>query len=101
MAEQVTIQAKYAGYLGRQSVEIERNQANENTVIPVSFDYARVTGLSAEVLQKLKTVRPETIGLASRISGITPTSISLLLVYLKRIGALSKVALADSTVDAA
>ena len=96
VAEQVTIRAKYAGYLGRQSVEIERNQANENTVIPASFDYARVTGLSAEVLQKLKTVRPETIGLASRISGITPTSISLLLVYLKRIGALNKVALGDS-----
>jgi tRNA uridine 5-carboxymethylaminomethyl modification enzyme len=96
VAEQVTIQAKYAGYLGRQSVEIERNQANENTVIPASFDYARVTGLSAEVLQKLKTVRPETIGLASRISGITPTSISLLLVYLKRIGALNKVALGDA-----
>ncbi len=96
VAEQVTIQAKYAGYLGRQSVEIERNQANENTVIPASFDYARVTGLSAEVLQKLKSVRPETIGLASRISGITPTSISLLLVYLKRIGALNKAALGDS-----
>ena len=96
VAEQVTIQAKYAGYLGRQSVEIERNQANENTVIPASFDYARVTGLSAEVLQKLKTVRPETIGLASRISGVTPTSISLLLVYLKRIGALNKVPLDDS-----
>ena len=96
VAEQVTIQAKYAGYLGRQSVEIERNQANENTVIPASFDYVRVTGLSAEVLQKLKTVRPETIGLASRISGVTPTSISLLLVYLKRIGALNKVPLDDS-----
>ena len=95
VAEQVTIQAKYSGYLGRQSVEIERNQANENTVIPASFDYARVTGLSAEVLQKLNTVRPETIGLASRISGITPTSISLLLVYLKRIGALNKVTLGD------
>ncbi len=96
VAEQVTIQAKYSGYLGRQSVEIERNQANENTVIPASFDYARVTGLSAEVLQKLKTVRPETIGLASRISGITPTSISLLLVYLKRIGALNKITLDES-----
>ena len=99
VAEQVTIQAKYAGYLGRQSVEIERNQANENTIIPASFDYARVTGLSAEVLQKLNTVRPETIGLASRISGVTPTSISLLLVYLKRIGALSKTALADPAAD--
>jgi len=99
VAEQVTIQAKYAGYLGRQSVEIERNQANENTVIPASFDYARVTGLSAEVLQKLNTVRPETIGLASRISGITPTSISLLLVYLKRIGALNKVTLIDSAIN--
>ena len=93
VAEQVTIQAKYAGYLGRQSVEIERNQANENTVIPSSFDYSRVTGLSAEVLQKFNAVRPETIGLASRISGVTPTSISLLLVYLKRIGALCKVPL--------
>ena len=101
VAEQVTIQAKYAGYLGRQSVEIERNQANENTVIPASFDYARVTGLSAEVLQKFKTVRPETIGLASRIAGVTPTSISLLLVYLKRIGALNKAALVDPAVDAA
>jgi tRNA uridine 5-carboxymethylaminomethyl modification enzyme len=89
VAEQVTIQAKYAGYLGRQSVEIERNQANENAVIPDNFDYTRVTGLSAEVLQKLSAVQPETVGLASRIAGVTPTSISLLLVYLKRIGALS------------
>ena len=99
VAEQVTIQAKYAGYLGRQSVEIERNQANENTVIPSSFDYSRVTGLSAEVLQKFNAVRPETIGLASRIAGVTPTSISLLLVYLKRIGALCKVTLAGPKAD--
>ncbi len=90
VAEQVTIQAKYAGYLGRQSVEIERNLANENTAIPASFDFARVTGLSTEVLQKFNAVRPETIGLASRIAGVTPTSISLLLVYLKRIGALNR-----------
>jgi tRNA uridine 5-carboxymethylaminomethyl modification enzyme len=88
VAEQVTIQAKYAGYLGRQSLEIERNQSHENTAIPPDFDYVRVTGLSAEVRQKLLATRPESIGQAARISGVTPTSISLLLVYLKRIGAL-------------
>jgi tRNA uridine 5-carboxymethylaminomethyl modification enzyme len=88
IAEQITIHAKYEGYLTRQSVEIERNQRGENCVIPADFDYQKVTGLSTEVRQKLERARPETIGLAGRISGVTPTSISLLMVYLKRIGAL-------------
>jgi tRNA uridine 5-carboxymethylaminomethyl modification enzyme len=89
--EQVEISAKYAGYLGRQSAEIERNQANENASIPGDFDYTRVTGLSAEVRQKLSSVRPESVGQAMRISGVTPAAVSLLLVYLKRIGALQTV----------
>ena len=84
VAEQVQIQAKYAGYLDRQNEEIERNRRNESTVIPVDFDYAKVTGLSAEIRQKLSTTRPETVGQAGRIAGVTPAAISLLLVHLKR-----------------
>lgn len=84
VAEQVQIQAKYAGYLDRQNEEIERNRRNENTIIPADFDYAKVAGLSAEIRQKLSATRPETVGQAGRISGVTPAAISLLLVHLKR-----------------
>jgi tRNA uridine 5-carboxymethylaminomethyl modification enzyme len=90
VCEQVEISAKYAGYLNRQGAEIERSQANEAARIPSDFDYSRVTGLSAEVRQKLATTRPETLAQAMRISGVTPAAVSLLLVYLKRIGALSQ-----------
>ena len=83
-AEQLTIQAKYAGYIERQHVEIERHRRHEATGLPDNMDYDRVTGLSFEVRHKLKDHRPATIGQASRISGVTPAAISLLLVYLKK-----------------
>ncbi|QWP77795.1 tRNA uridine-5-carboxymethylaminomethyl(34) synthesis enzyme MnmG [Lysobacter sp. K5869] len=84
VAEQVEIGVKYAGYLDRQREEIERQQRNENTPIPEAFDYAGVRGLSAEVQQKLERVRPQTVGQAQRIPGMTPAAISLLLVHLTR-----------------
>ncbi|HWU71807.1 MAG TPA: tRNA uridine-5-carboxymethylaminomethyl(34) synthesis enzyme MnmG, partial [Pseudoxanthomonas sp.] len=84
VAEQVEIGVKYAGYLDRQREEIERQQRHEGTPIPDSFDYASVRGLSAEVQQKLERVRPQTIGQAQRIPGMTPAAISLLLVHLER-----------------
>jgi len=84
VAEQVEIGVKYAGYLDRQREEIERQQRNENTPIPEDFDYAAVRGLSAEAQQKLERVRPQTVGQAQRIPGMTPAAISLLLVHLTR-----------------
>ena len=84
VAEQVEIGVKYAGYLDRQRDEIERQQRNESTPIPVGFDFASVRGRSAEVQQKLDRVQPETIGQAQRIPGMTPAAISLLLVHLER-----------------
>ncbi|MCW9031770.1 MAG: hypothetical protein OQK58_09810, partial [Gammaproteobacteria bacterium] len=84
VAEQVDIQAKYAGYIERQRDEIERQQRHNEKEIPESFDYSIISGLSAEVQEKLKKVRPTTIGHASRIQGITPAAISLLLVFLKK-----------------
>ncbi len=84
VAMQVEVQAKYAGYLERQREDIERQRRHESTSIPEGFDYDRVRGLSAEVLLKLKRALPATIGQASRISGVTPAAISLLLVHLKR-----------------
>jgi len=84
VAAQVEVQAKYAGYLERQREEIERQRRHEQTAIPAGFDYDKVRGLSAEVLLKLKRALPQTIGQASRISGVTPAAISLLLVHLKR-----------------
>jgi tRNA uridine 5-carboxymethylaminomethyl modification enzyme len=84
VAEQVEIGVKYAGYLDRQRDEIARQQRHETTSIPAAFDYAAVRGLSAEVQQKLARVRPETIGQAQRIPGMTPAAISLLLVHLAR-----------------
>ncbi|WP_394539039.1 tRNA uridine-5-carboxymethylaminomethyl(34) synthesis enzyme MnmG [Lysobacter enzymogenes] len=84
VAEQVEIGVKYAGYLDRQRDEIERQQRNEHTPIPEGFDYAAVRGLSAEAQQKLERVRPQTVGQAQRIPGMTPAAISLLLVHLTR-----------------
>lgn len=84
VAEQVEIQLKYAGYIARQQVEIARNERNEQFVIPPDFDYSAVRGLSFEVRQRLAQQRPETVGQAARISGVTPAAISLLLVYLKK-----------------
>jgi tRNA uridine 5-carboxymethylaminomethyl modification enzyme len=83
-AEQVEIQIKYAGYITRQQDEIAKSQRNENAILPPEFDYSVISGLSNEVVAKLTDARPETIGKASRISGITPAAISLLLVYLKK-----------------
>ena len=82
----VEVEVKYAGYVTRQKDEIERNLAGETLAIPADMDYDAVTGLSFEVRQKLRTIRPETVGQASRISGITPAAIALLLVHLKRRG---------------
>lgn len=89
-AEQVEIQIKYAGYIDRQQDEIEKQLRHENTLLPVELDYAEVSGLSHEVRIKLSSVRPETIGQASRISGVTPAAISILLVHLKKRGLLRK-----------
>jgi tRNA uridine 5-carboxymethylaminomethyl modification enzyme len=84
VAEQVEIEAKYSGYVNRQRDEIERSRRHESALIPEHFDYQDVTGLSAEVLQKLQRVRPATLGQAGRIPGVTPAAVSLLLVHLKR-----------------
>ncbi|WP_317932856.1 tRNA uridine-5-carboxymethylaminomethyl(34) synthesis enzyme MnmG [Halioxenophilus sp. WMMB6] len=91
VAEQVEIAAKYSGYIERQQQDIDRLRAHENTRIPESFDYDIVQGLSNEVKQKLKEARPETLARASRLPGITPAAVSLILVYLKKQGALQKV----------
>ncbi len=91
-SEQIEIQTKYAGYIDRQLDEIAKKNRNENTLIPLDFDYQQISGLSNEVVAKLKDARPETIGKASRISGITPAAISLLLVFLKKHGLLTKIA---------
>jgi tRNA uridine 5-carboxymethylaminomethyl modification enzyme len=84
--EQVEIAAKYSGYIDRQKIEVERAAHFENLKLPAKLDYLQVTSLSIEARQKLAKHRPETLGMASRISGITPATISLLLIYLKRGG---------------
>ncbi len=84
VAEQVEIATKYAGYIARQRDEVARHEAHESTRIPAGLDYGEVAGLSIEVRQKLAAARPETVGQAARISGVTPAAISLLLVHLKR-----------------
>jgi tRNA uridine 5-carboxymethylaminomethyl modification enzyme len=89
-AEQVEIQIKYAGYIERQLDDIAKKKRHEDTLIPKDFDFSQISGLSNEVVAKLTDVRPETIGQASRMSGITPAAISLLLVYLKKHGLLRK-----------
>jgi tRNA uridine 5-carboxymethylaminomethyl modification enzyme len=85
--EQIEIQLKYAGYIDRQAKEVERHEHYENLKLPETFNYLDVTALSIEVRQKLDKQRPETLGQASRISGVTPAAISLLLVHLKKRGA--------------
>jgi tRNA uridine 5-carboxymethylaminomethyl modification enzyme len=89
-AEQVEIQIKYEGYIARQQEEIEKQQRNENTVLPVDLDYRQVNGLSNEVIAKLNDHKPTSIGQASRISGITPAAISILLIWLKKQGLLRR-----------
>lgn len=89
VAEQVEIQCKYEGYIVRQQEEVDRHKLVDEQTLPTDFDYAQVRGLSREVQQKLQHHRPTTIGHASRISGITPAAVSLLLVHLKRRGSLN------------
>jgi tRNA uridine 5-carboxymethylaminomethyl modification enzyme len=84
VSEQVEIDAKYAGYISRQQDEIDRLRRHENTVIPEAFDYSKVSGLSNEIKQKLGEAKPETLARASRIPGVTPAAISLLLITLKK-----------------
>jgi tRNA uridine 5-carboxymethylaminomethyl modification enzyme len=81
---QVEIQARYAGYLVRQQQEIERTRRHSETRLPVDLNYAGVSGLSNEICQKLTDIRPATVGQASRISGMTPAAVSLLLVHMKK-----------------
>ena len=87
-AEQIEIQVKYAGYIERQQLDIERGQKYESLTIPTDFDYPQVKGLSNEVLQKLKEIKPVNLAMASRIPGVTPAAVSLILVYLKKTGLL-------------
>ncbi len=89
-AEQVEIQIKYEGYITRQQDEIDRQLRNENTLLPVELDYLQVAGLSNEVIAKLNDHKPNSIGQASRISGVTPAAISILLVWLKKQGLLRR-----------
>ena len=83
--EQIEISAKYQGYIERQQEEVQRAAGQENTVLPPDLDYSVVSGLSNEVQQKLRLHKPETLGQASRIQGITPAAISLLLIHLKKL----------------
>ncbi|MFP1926366.1 tRNA uridine-5-carboxymethylaminomethyl(34) synthesis enzyme MnmG [Lonsdalea quercina] len=89
-AEQVEIQVKYEGYIARQLEEIEKQLRNENTLLPAELDYRQVSGLSNEVVAKLNDHKPGSIGQASRISGVTPAAISILLVWLKKQGMLRR-----------
>jgi len=84
IAEQIDIQIKYAGYIDRQQEEIQKHRHYESLRLPKNFDYLNITSLSTEVKQKLQAARPETLGIASRLPGITPAAISLLLVHLKK-----------------
>jgi tRNA uridine 5-carboxymethylaminomethyl modification enzyme len=88
VAEQVEIQAKYAGYLDRQVDEVARNQRHEGTRMPPELDYDRIDGLSRALREILQKQKPETLGQASRIPGVTPAAVSLLLVHLKKHGLL-------------
>jgi tRNA uridine 5-carboxymethylaminomethyl modification enzyme len=90
VAEQVEIQTKYAGYIGRQQLEIERSRRYDEAPLPLDLDYASISGLSNEVRVKLGQHRPQTVAQASRISGVTPAAVSLLLVHLKKTGQLRK-----------
>jgi tRNA uridine 5-carboxymethylaminomethyl modification enzyme len=84
VAEQIEIQVKYQGYIERQQFEVAKRDTLEDVVLPEGFDYSAVSGLSKEIQQKLSTQRPQTLGLASRISGVTPAALALLVVYLKK-----------------
>ena len=90
VADQVEIEIKYEGYISRQADEIERLRKNENTALPLDLDYDVIGGLSNEIKQKLKDVRPETVAQASRIQGVTPAAVSQILVHLKKLDLLKK-----------
>lgn len=92
VGEQIEISVKYQGYIDRQNDEIEQMKRLENTALPLDFDYAGVSGLSNEVVQKLTQVRPATLGQASRISGVTPAAVSLLAMTVKKMKRMEKVA---------
>ncbi|MBL3527307.1 MAG: tRNA uridine-5-carboxymethylaminomethyl(34) synthesis enzyme MnmG [gamma proteobacterium endosymbiont of Lamellibrachia anaximandri] len=87
VAEQIEVQAKYAGYIDRQRDEIERQRANESMSLPDDFDFEKVRGLSAEIREKFLRHRPETLGQAGRIPGVTPAAISMLMIHLKQVSA--------------
>jgi tRNA uridine 5-carboxymethylaminomethyl modification enzyme len=99
--EQIEISAKYSGYIERQHDEVERAAHFENLRVPADFDYSQVKALSFEVRQKLDKHRPETLGLASRISGVTPAAISLLMIHLRKGGhkAFNRDAAAEATAE--
>ena len=84
VAEQVEVQAKYAGYIDRQQMEIARTQQGARLTLPDDFYYTKVHGLSAELKEKFSRQRPATIGQAARIPGVTPAAVSLLVIHLKR-----------------
>jgi len=84
VAEQIEIDVKYAGYIQRQAADVARSSRNEHTPIPPDFDYALVSGLSNEVRQQLASTRPETLGQAGRLQGVTPAAVSLLLIHLHK-----------------
>ena len=84
VAERVEIEIKYQGYIDRQAGEIARTQYYENLDLPLDIDYTEVIGLSKEVQQKLNLHKPQTLGQASRVSGVTPAAVSLLLIHLKK-----------------
>ena len=90
VSDQIEIGVKYAGYIHRQEEDIQRLRQHEETTIPESFDYSSVEGLSNEIKQKLIHAKPESLGRAARIPGVTPSAISLLLIYLKKRGLLKK-----------
>ena len=84
VAQQVEVQSKYAGYIDRQAIEIQRQRRHAQQPLPEQMDYSKIRGLSAEVMEKLQAVRPQTVGQAARVPGITPAAISLLLIHLKK-----------------
>ncbi len=84
MELELTVRARYAGYIERQHAEIERTRGHESAPLPGDFDYGNVKGLSNEARQRLAEVRPLTLGQASRVPGVTPAAISLLLIHMKR-----------------
>ena len=90
VGEQLEIAAKYSGYIDRQKEDINKLRDNEETALPEGFDFSRVNGLSNEVKEKLQRASPETLGRAARVPGVTPAAISLLLIYLKKTGLLTR-----------